>query len=285
MHGASPSPFHLGRQSWTFKIIYLSSQAFQRSRTNYGILRTQQLARDAILVVVLGTLLVALLFQISFKISTTPLFPYRIYRVDECAERETQATAEGTHLTAPFLFKHNRVMLNLSHTIDAEVRERLLPKNTGVFWTKHNETFRLGMGISMFHAGHYLLFLRSTLHDHIDGLVTADTHSSAYGPKNGEEKLHLRTHVAHCFSYIAQQVMCLGDSTIEPPWIDMDEVGNIKKYGIDGYGVHHKCKDTTRMIEVARRGRTETFEDWEWKDGDTVESVFGYEDESSSNNR
>ncbi|RWA07958.1 hypothetical protein EKO27_g7159 [Xylaria grammica] len=235
-----------------------------------------------ILAAVLATLLVALLFQISIKISATPLLPYRICRVDECAEREAQGVVGGTHLTAPFLFKHNRVMLNLSHAIDAEVRERLLPKNTGVFWTKHNETFRLGMGISMFHAGHCLLYLRSILQDHIDGRVTADTHSSAYGPKNDEEKLHLQTHVAHCFSYIAQQVMCLGDSTIEPPWIDTDEAGNIKAYGIDGYGVHHKCKDTTRMIEMARRGRTETFEDWGWKDGDTVESVFGYEGESPS---
>ncbi|KAI1427178.1 hypothetical protein F5Y12DRAFT_739106 [Xylaria sp. FL1777] len=238
-----------------------------------------------ILVAVLGTLLVGLLFQISFKISTAPLLPYRICRVDECSGGQTQAVPEGTHLTAPFLFKHNRVMLNLSHSIDAEVRERLRPKDTGVFWTRHNETFRLAMGISMFHAGHCLLYLRSVLQDHIDGRVTADTHSFAYGPKNDEEKLHLQTHVAHCFSYVTQQVMCLGDSTIEPPWIDTDEAGNIKEYGIDGYGVHHKCKDMTRVIEMARRGRTETFEDWGWKDGDTVESVFGYEDGTSSNSR
>ena len=69
--------------------------------------------------------------------------------------------------------------------------------------------------------------------------------------------------------------MCLGDSTIEPAWTDMDEVGNIKVFGIDGLGIHHKCKDTTRMIEITQRTQTETFDAWDWKDGDTVESVFG----------
>lgn len=55
----------------------------------------------------------------------------------------------------------------------------------------------------------------------------------------------------------------------------MDEAGNIKVFGIDGLGIHHKCKDTTRMIEIVRRTQTETFDAWDWKDGDTVESVFG----------
>jgi hypothetical protein len=69
--------------------------------------------------------------------------------------------------------------------------------------------------------------------------------------------------------------MCLSDSTLEPPWIDRDDAGNIKAFGIDGIGVHHKCKDTTRMIQMARRTRTETFDAWDWQDGDTVERVFG----------
>lgn len=68
--------------------------------------------------------------------------------------------------------------------------------------------------------------------------------------------------------------MCLSDSTIEPPWIDKDAAGNILAFGIDGIGVHHKCKDTSRMLEIARRAKTETFDPWEWKDGDTVESVL-----------
>jgi len=69
--------------------------------------------------------------------------------------------------------------------------------------------------------------------------------------------------------------MCLGDSTLEPPWIDKDDAGNIKAFGINGYGVHHKCKNITRMIEMAQRARTETFDAWDWEDGDTVERVFG----------
>ena len=69
--------------------------------------------------------------------------------------------------------------------------------------------------------------------------------------------------------------MCLGDSTIEPPWIDTDGAGNIKAFGIDGVGIEHKCKDTSRIIDMARRTRTETFQPWEWQAGDTVESVFG----------
>ncbi|KAI5865373.1 hypothetical protein GGS23DRAFT_603950 [Durotheca rogersii] len=157
----------------------------------------------------------------------------------------------------------------MSHTMDEKLRGRLLPKNTGVIWTAHNETFRLGMGISMFHAMHCLLFLRSVLQDRLDG---ADISSSAYRSRRGES---LHTHVPHCFSYVTQHVMCLGDSTIEPPWIEKDAAGNIQAFGIDGYGTHHKCKDTTRMLGVARRARTETFDPWDWQDGDTVETVFG----------
>ncbi|KAI1436985.1 hypothetical protein GGR50DRAFT_158290 [Xylaria sp. CBS 124048] len=276
------------------------------SKMTISSLRGSYCTPSTILTAVFSTILIVLLLQISLKLtSSTPLIPYHICRVDEhpTSNHPAHTTTPSsppdishtpspspnnaatptttTHLTTPFLFKQNHVLLNLSHSIDSEVHARLLPPRTGVFWTRHNETLNIAMGISMFHANHCLLFLRSTLQDHIEGRRSSVVHATGkneygYGPHDeGDEKTHLQTHVAHCFSYIAQQIMCLGDSTIEPPWIDADAAGNIQAFGIDGHGVHHQCKDMTRMVAMARRGQTETFEDWGWKDGDTVESVFG----------
>ena len=46
-------------------------------------------------------------------------------------------------------------------------------------------------------------------------------------------------HIAHCFDYIRQAVMCNFDTTVEWPTGPFDEHGN---RGIDGYGIEHVCR-------------------------------------------
>jgi len=238
--------------------------------------------RSTIIVVVILTSCLIILFRSTSNMH--PSIPYRLCRTSECpaptaidehtntntdTNVNINAEAGATHLNAPFLFTANRFLLNFSHTMDEKLEGRLRPKKTGVIWTAYNETMRLPIGISMFHAMHCLLFLRGVLQDRVDG---TDTFTSAYKVRGGED---LHTHVPHCFSYVTQHIMCLSDSTLEPPWIDKDEAGNIKGFGIDGIGVHHQCKDNRRLIQMARRTRTETFDPWDLQDGDTLESVFG----------
>ena len=69
--------------------------------------------------------------------------------------------------------------------------------------------------------------------------------------------------------------MCAGDSTIEPPWIEEDAAGNIVAHGVDGHGVEHKCKNTDYLWSISRQSETKPLDAWEWKQGDTVESLFG----------
>ncbi|KAH8812247.1 hypothetical protein F5884DRAFT_784863 [Xylogone sp. PMI_703] len=210
--------------------------------------------------------LVVLVLQAANAV-TLPRLPYRIYRVDKCTDQQVN---RATYLIDDTVFRDHKLLLDLSHDADEELKAWLLPAKTGVIWTAYNETFRLGQGISMFHAMHCLLMIRRALQDKGDG---ASSSAHTHAAEDGSFLFH--THAPHCFSYIAQHVMCLGDSTIEPPWVHKDDAGNILRFGIDGENVPHKCKDRTRMWEVARRAQTETFEDWGWREGDTTESVFG----------
>ena len=82
--------------------------------------------------------------------------------------------------------------------MDEKVKGRLLPKKTGLIWTKYNDTLRLPMGVAMFHAMHCLLYLREVLQD---GFEVADASSSTYRLRGGEVPL---AHIPHCFSYITQ---------------------------------------------------------------------------------
>lgn len=162
-----------------------------------------------IVVVILTTCLVILFFQFPSTSHSRPSIPYRLFRASEWPDDHVNFEAGATHLTDDTLFKANRYLLNFSHTMDEKLKEKLRPKKMGVIWTAHNETLRLPMGISMFHAMHCLLFLRSVLQDRLDMADTfssayrarGDTSSSAYRSR-GDEDLHM--HIPHCFSYITQ---------------------------------------------------------------------------------
>ena len=61
----------------------------------------------------------------------------------------------------------------------------------------------------------------------------------------GRDEDHNGEHVAHCFDYLRQGIMCAGDITLE---------GNASaRYPgvVIPWGAHHKCKDWSQIIEWA----------------------------------
>ena len=164
-----------------------------------------------IVVVVLTTCLVILVFMFPSTRNLRSSIPYRLCRANEWPDGHADFEFGATHLTDDTLFTANRFLLNFSHTMDEKLEGRLLPKKTGLVWTPYNETLRLPIGISMFHAMHCLLFLRAVLQDRLD---MTDTFSSVYRSRHGED---LHTHVPHCFSYITQVCAIIFPPLNSPP--------------------------------------------------------------------
>ncbi|CZT25821.1 uncharacterized protein RCC_11490 [Ramularia collo-cygni] len=60
-------------------------------------------------------------------------------------------------------------------------------------------------------------------------------------------------HMAHCFDYLRQSIMCAGDLTLEWP----KEGSNGEHLVVDGWGVQHQCKDWNAISEfVAKNSPT-----------------------------
>ena len=148
-----------------------------------------------IVTTILATCLVILAFQLQ---STNHLQSNIPCHLCHNSKRPNDFGLGATRLTADTLFTANKLLLSLSHKMDEKVEGRLLPKKTGLIWTKYNDTLRLPMGVAMFHAMHCLLYLREVLQD---GFEVADASSSTYRLRGGEVPL---AHIPHCFSYITQ---------------------------------------------------------------------------------
>ena len=56
---------------------------------------------------------------------------------------------------------------------------------------------------------------------------------SRAGEKAGEE------HLAHCFDYLRQGLMCNADMALE--WPRTEEDG--KRFAVDGWGIPHECRN------------------------------------------
>lgn len=48
----------------------------------------------------------------------------------------------------------------------------------------------------------------------------------------------LQDHMAHCFDYLRQSLMCYGDMTLEWPRTEPDGT----RVAVDGWGIEHQCK-------------------------------------------
>ncbi|TGO32567.1 hypothetical protein BHYA_0306g00100 [Botrytis hyacinthi] len=156
--------------------------------------------------------------------------------------------------------------------------DKLTTRKGGFIWLQYNETFDIPWGISMFHGLHCLQMLRGEF-------------QSQMGLSNGEHHHHKReiatksdghgdgadiVHIGHCLAYIAEMLQCVGDSTIERPWIKTNKIsGYITGHGIDGAGVQHQCRDISHLWAIAEDTEQSAARMWDHEPGDTVESVFG----------
>ena len=69
--------------------------------------------------------------------------------------------------------------------------------------------------------------------------------------------------------------MCAADSTIEPPWFQSNDAGQIIDAGVDGEGYQHECRNASLLWETAAKSEKAALKPWRWQLGDTIESVFG----------
>lgn len=53
-------------------------------------------------------------------------------------------------------------------------------------------------------------------------------------------------HMAHCFDYLRQSLMCHGDMTLEWPRTEPDG----SRVAVDGWGVEHQCKSWVGLCSV-----------------------------------
>ncbi|KAF8854353.1 hypothetical protein BDZ45DRAFT_747612 [Acephala macrosclerotiorum] len=68
-----------------------------------------------------------------------------------------------------------------------------------------------------------------------------------------------RLHLAHCFDYIAQAIICASDDTIEPPEVWIDKNGE-KKSVVNGIGHTHHCRSPALIWEMVEKSKEKAYE-------------------------
>lgn len=108
---------------------------------------------------------------------------------------------DGTKTT----FRQMPVLEDMSHEGNEAWAAALMPRNQGLVPVRHNETFSLQVGISMFHALHCLGMLRTMLQARVDSHLDrrGDSHEHPTMADEANKFLH-GVHMPHCLGYIAQ---------------------------------------------------------------------------------
>lgn len=153
-------------------------------------------------------------------------------------------------------------------------------------------------GVSMFHGLHCLQVLRNKMQE-LEGRVSGSDmpleaqvqHAHQHG--NSDDSDVSDVHYLHCFSYLAQvrspnrkprerklirswqSIACSADDTLEPPHMNLNRNGSFRSYNIDGIGTWHKCRDQSLARKKMIESKESLLERWEFKVGDTVQSVWG----------
>ncbi|KAJ6783185.1 hypothetical protein PWT90_07876 [Aphanocladium album] len=188
---------------------------------------------------------------------------------EACAQPQTATTVR--------YFDEISALEDLSPSGDSAWTSMVNTPKGGFIWVKHNATVDMAWGVSMFHAIHCLQLLRGTIQMQTYN-VTAKAHDHGGGgaPKQNEgHEAFDMGHVGHCFGYLAQQILCNGDDTIEPPWFVRDDDGNILDAGVNGVGFKHQCRDTRAVWDKVMDTEKKSIPLWDWQMGDTISSVFG----------
>lgn len=63
--------------------------------------------------------------------------------------------------------------------------------------------------------------------------------------QTSSEAHHVNTHIAHCFRYLRQSILCCGDTALE------GQNPNSQVPGTDGTGAVHMCKDFDAILAWA----------------------------------
>ncbi|KAK6336235.1 hypothetical protein TWF696_001797 [Orbilia brochopaga] len=138
---------------------------------------------------------------------------------------------------------------------DLKILEEL-PKANVLWVNKTAGSKPEAWGISMFHALHCIKMWKDSLSPAT--MMNQHVHSES----------EYAEHAEHCINYLVQSIMCAGDATIEPA--ENIVVNNKHGRRIHGMGYTHQCKDTSFLFEM--NGKEVDL--WDWKQGDTLYSVF-----------
>lgn len=95
--------------------------------------------------------------------------------------------------------------------------------------------------ISMFHQLHCIAGLKSAFERMIN--------------ENDTSHMKHSSHLAHCFDYLRQGVMCAGDMTLEPAFELTGEDAGVK--AVNGWNVEHQCKNYQMIYDFAEEHRYE----------------------------
>ncbi|MDI1487034.1 MAG: hypothetical protein OHK93_006297 [Ramalina farinacea] len=109
-------------------------------------------------------------------------------------------------------------------------------------------------GLSWTHQYHCLDMIRLEFWK-----MNTNTSTSLVGIDYDSEEARTNTilpHIAHCFDYIRQAVLCNLDTTVEWPTGPVDEQGN---RGIDGYGIEHVCRKRAPILEFMEERKVDRF--------------------------
>ncbi|CAL8574732.1 hypothetical protein XPA_000685 [Xanthoria parietina] len=171
------------------------------------------------------------------------------------------------------VFQDRPILENLSPSANEEWKRALLTPKGGFLWVQYNITAEQPYGISMFHGLHCLKMLREVIQS---SHHPATNKGNEHHPRTAQYTEHGQSlnHIGHCIGYIAQHLMCAADSTIEPSKITLDASGQATQFMVDGEGYQHQYRDHSGLRRIVERSEREAVKPWEWKMGDTVESVW-----------
>ncbi|KAL1964933.1 hypothetical protein VTN77DRAFT_6286 [Rasamsonia byssochlamydoides] len=154
----------------------------------------------------------------------------------------------------------------------------ILPDKGGYVYVKSNDSAAgpEPWGVGMFHSLHCLVILRAVIQES-QGVTTGEKMDDDHDHLTRRSDIHVAPdHFKHCLSYLAQSIICAADGTLEPPHIAYDANGHITEYTVDGIGVWHQCKDTSVLWKKVLESEEEPFDHWDFKRGDTIESLWGW---------
>ncbi|KAF2179088.1 hypothetical protein K469DRAFT_641757 [Zopfia rhizophila CBS 207.26] len=143
----------------------------------------------------------------------------------------------------------------------------------GLVWTYYNETQRIPYSVAMWHALHCLNMLHRRLY-------TSPDNWASFSASFSDFEFKQTGHLPHCFGYLAQHILCAGDTTLEKPVLEWGgEKGDVlMRVGVTGSGTPHQCKDLSEARRIVKNieGRSHLLPPLQWEPASTLESVYGY---------